>query len=347
MSDNVIPIKLANGTTTEWSTANPVLRKGELGVDLTLKRMKVGDGVTAWNALGFVDDAGFAAAAQAVLAAGQAEAARIASENVAAGFMPVTWWTFQTLFRSTSPATQIQWLENIGFVAWNATAGEWQKGGDGSALTFGEGLLPSWFTVEDEGFLAAEYLDLVAVKSATLADNKILSLSEAVTEFSGTAISGSTYEFPLASVPGWTGSAFTVFSDHEDTARLSSTEYLCTLSDGTNSNRVHWGNSTANANQDVWVYAFSGGANVASMFSSGNVADGPCKSAYAIALNDGQLVVNGSSVTTDAALTLPVGLDQVVINGNAIGAVQPWTGNHMTAIFPRRISGADLISRTA
>lgn len=41
------------GTTTEWSSANPVLKSGELGLDTTLNKFKIGDGTTVWNSLSY------------------------------------------------------------------------------------------------------------------------------------------------------------------------------------------------------------------------------------------------------------------------------------------------------
>lgn len=41
------------GTSSQWSTANTVLLAGEHGFDTTLKKFKIGDGVTAWNSLPF------------------------------------------------------------------------------------------------------------------------------------------------------------------------------------------------------------------------------------------------------------------------------------------------------
>lgn len=38
-------------TTLNWSTANPILKENEQGVDLDLKLIKIGDGVTLWNDL--------------------------------------------------------------------------------------------------------------------------------------------------------------------------------------------------------------------------------------------------------------------------------------------------------
>lgn len=53
MSDNIVNtrIKLAIKSASDWSTANPVLLQGEVGLDSTNKIIKVGDGVTAWNSL--------------------------------------------------------------------------------------------------------------------------------------------------------------------------------------------------------------------------------------------------------------------------------------------------------
>lgn len=42
--------KFRRGTAVEWQS-NPVLAEGEPGIDLTARRMKVGDGVTAWSGL--------------------------------------------------------------------------------------------------------------------------------------------------------------------------------------------------------------------------------------------------------------------------------------------------------
>jgi hypothetical protein len=48
-----VQVQLRRGTTTQWSTANPTLAAGELGVDTTLTKFKVGNGSTAWNSLGY------------------------------------------------------------------------------------------------------------------------------------------------------------------------------------------------------------------------------------------------------------------------------------------------------
>jgi len=46
-------IQVRRGTTAQWSSANPTLAAGELGVDTSLTKFKVGNGSTAWNSLGY------------------------------------------------------------------------------------------------------------------------------------------------------------------------------------------------------------------------------------------------------------------------------------------------------
>ena len=48
-------IKIRRGFSSEWQSANPVLALGEQGLDVDLMRVKVGDGVTPWLSLPFID----------------------------------------------------------------------------------------------------------------------------------------------------------------------------------------------------------------------------------------------------------------------------------------------------
>lgn len=43
-------------TAANWSSNNPTLAAGELGLDTTSKRFKIGDGSTAWNSLVYAND---------------------------------------------------------------------------------------------------------------------------------------------------------------------------------------------------------------------------------------------------------------------------------------------------
>jgi len=49
-----IKIQFRRDTSANWSSNNPILAEAELGFDTTKKQFKVGDGVTAWNSLGWL-----------------------------------------------------------------------------------------------------------------------------------------------------------------------------------------------------------------------------------------------------------------------------------------------------
>lgn len=46
-------IQSRRDTSTNWASINPVLADGELGIETDTKKFKFGDGVTAWNSLGY------------------------------------------------------------------------------------------------------------------------------------------------------------------------------------------------------------------------------------------------------------------------------------------------------
>ena len=46
-------IKLRRGTAAQWTTANPVLAAGEMGIETDTQRSKYGDGTTAWASLNY------------------------------------------------------------------------------------------------------------------------------------------------------------------------------------------------------------------------------------------------------------------------------------------------------
>lgn len=52
-----LPIRLRRGTEAEWTSANPTLALGELGLTSDTHRIKVGDGVTPWSSLAYADAA--------------------------------------------------------------------------------------------------------------------------------------------------------------------------------------------------------------------------------------------------------------------------------------------------
>ena len=56
MADKTINtrIQLRNDLAATWTTKNPVLNKGEIGIEIDTRKMKVGDGKTAWKALSYM-----------------------------------------------------------------------------------------------------------------------------------------------------------------------------------------------------------------------------------------------------------------------------------------------------
>lgn len=47
---------IRNDVAANWTTHNPKLSKGEVGLETDTLKMKVGDGVTQWNALPYYND---------------------------------------------------------------------------------------------------------------------------------------------------------------------------------------------------------------------------------------------------------------------------------------------------
>jgi len=48
-----VQIRLRRGTAAEWTSANPTLDEGEVGVETDTSKLKVGDGITVWNSLAY------------------------------------------------------------------------------------------------------------------------------------------------------------------------------------------------------------------------------------------------------------------------------------------------------
>ncbi len=50
----VTRLTVRRGSTENWELSNPILADGEPGLDTTMNRLKIGDGVTRWNNLKWV-----------------------------------------------------------------------------------------------------------------------------------------------------------------------------------------------------------------------------------------------------------------------------------------------------
>ena len=55
-------IQIRRDTATNWTSANPILAQGELGLETDTLKVKAGDGSTAWNSASYlIDTGGYAA----------------------------------------------------------------------------------------------------------------------------------------------------------------------------------------------------------------------------------------------------------------------------------------------
>lgn len=46
--------QLLRGKSTKWANINPILSEGEPGFEIDTYKLKIGDGVTAWNDLPYI-----------------------------------------------------------------------------------------------------------------------------------------------------------------------------------------------------------------------------------------------------------------------------------------------------
>jgi hypothetical protein len=46
-----ITMQQKRGTASRWTSTNPILLAGEIGVETDTKKLKIGDGTTSWNSL--------------------------------------------------------------------------------------------------------------------------------------------------------------------------------------------------------------------------------------------------------------------------------------------------------
>jgi hypothetical protein len=51
MSERITRLRMRGGTAAEWTAANPVLLSREFGIETDARRLKMGDGTTAWASL--------------------------------------------------------------------------------------------------------------------------------------------------------------------------------------------------------------------------------------------------------------------------------------------------------
>jgi hypothetical protein len=53
-----VQIQFRRGTASAWTSANPTLAEGEMGIETDTDQFKIGDGLTVWTSLGYGGIAG-------------------------------------------------------------------------------------------------------------------------------------------------------------------------------------------------------------------------------------------------------------------------------------------------
>lgn len=61
-----VQIQLRRGTAAEWTSANPTLAEGEMGIETDTYKYKVGNGSTAWNSLAYAVPSNVATTGKAI-----------------------------------------------------------------------------------------------------------------------------------------------------------------------------------------------------------------------------------------------------------------------------------------
>lgn len=51
-------VRLRRGTSLEWSSVNPLLASGEPGYEVDTNKLKIGNGISNWNSLGYIGAGG-------------------------------------------------------------------------------------------------------------------------------------------------------------------------------------------------------------------------------------------------------------------------------------------------
>lgn len=51
-----VRIQLRRATANDWTSSNPTLAEGEVGIELDTNRLKIGDGTTAWTSLEYFSE---------------------------------------------------------------------------------------------------------------------------------------------------------------------------------------------------------------------------------------------------------------------------------------------------
>jgi hypothetical protein len=96
--------KQRRDTAANWTSVNPTLLAGEIGIESDTNKWKVGDGTTAWASLGYIP--GLSISAYPLVNVDIASNAEIAVSKLADG-------TPRQLLQTDAAGTGVEWASNI------------------------------------------------------------------------------------------------------------------------------------------------------------------------------------------------------------------------------------------
>ena len=113
-------IKLRRGTAAQWTSANPVLAAGEMGVETDTQRSKFGDGTTAWASLAYTvgDSSGIGTIEWTSVTDKPTEFPPSAHTHVMADITDLT-FPPTTVLSDTEPASPVlgtRWINTTNFI---------------------------------------------------------------------------------------------------------------------------------------------------------------------------------------------------------------------------------------
>lgn len=171
---DIAEINVRKGTAAQWTAANSLLFAGELGLETDTKLVKIGDGVTVWNSLGYMPEQ---IAAQIHLATSKAtpvddDEIPLADSAASFGIKKLTWANLKAILKTyfdplyttaigcqtSKSSTQAVTASTFTVVTFNAE--DWDSSGfhdtvtNNSRITIPTGLGGKYFITAKTGFVS-------------------------------------------------------------------------------------------------------------------------------------------------------------------------------------------------
>jgi hypothetical protein len=289
--------KQRRDTAANWTSVNPTLLAGEIGIESNTNKWKVGDGTTAWASLGYIP--GLSISAYPLVNADIASNAEIAVSKLADG-------TPRQLLQTDAAGTGVEWATNIDVPGTLDVTGAATF--DGSVTVQGDLTVNGTTTTIDTTNLAIEDKNIEIGKVATPTD--------VTADGGGITLKGSTDKTInwVDATDAWT------FSEHVNIAsakeyRIAGTKVLdaTSLGSGVTSSSL---TSVGTIGTGTWQ-----GTTI------GVAYGGTGQTTY----TDGQLLIGNSTGNTLTKATLTAGTGITITNGNGSISIAG-TGGTVTAV---------------